>query len=255
MKIVCAVKVVPDDQDVVVAADRSLDYSKAHQIISTYDLNAIEAAAQTAEANGASVVAISASKKAADDMKVKKSILSRGIDELFMVADDAMGDAESRPTAKVLQGLLGQVGEYDLILCGDGSADNYAGQVDVQLASLLGIPVVNGVTALRIEDGKAIVERTFDTEIEEVEVSLPAVVSVSPDIAVPRIAGMREILAAGKKPASIQTLDELGVSIESSFAIEEVKAPELADRKNEIFDMSKDGDFDSFVAAVAEALR
>lgn len=42
MKIVVAVKVVADDQDIFVAGDRSLDYSKAHQIISAYDKNAIE---------------------------------------------------------------------------------------------------------------------------------------------------------------------------------------------------------------------
>ncbi len=54
-------KVVPDDQDIVVAADRSLDYSKAHQVVSEYDLNAIEAAAQLAEELGATLYAVSTS--------------------------------------------------------------------------------------------------------------------------------------------------------------------------------------------------
>lgn len=38
MNIAVAVKVVPDDQDIAVAADRTLDYSKAHQVVSEYDL-------------------------------------------------------------------------------------------------------------------------------------------------------------------------------------------------------------------------
>ena len=46
MKIVVSFKVVPDDQDIQVSGDGSLDYAKAHQIVSTYDLNAMEAAAQ-----------------------------------------------------------------------------------------------------------------------------------------------------------------------------------------------------------------
>ena len=50
MNIAVAVKVVPDDQDIAVAADRTLDYSKAHQVVSEYDLNAIEAAALLADA-------------------------------------------------------------------------------------------------------------------------------------------------------------------------------------------------------------
>lgn len=48
MKIVVAVKVVPDDQDIFVSPDRSLDYSKAKPKISEYDKNALEAAAQFA---------------------------------------------------------------------------------------------------------------------------------------------------------------------------------------------------------------
>ena len=46
MNIIVAFKVVPDDQDIQVAGDRTLDYSKAKNTVSTYDLNAFEAAAQ-----------------------------------------------------------------------------------------------------------------------------------------------------------------------------------------------------------------
>ena len=50
MKIVAAIKVVPDDEAIKVAGDRTLDASKAKEKISTYDLNAIEAGAQLAAA-------------------------------------------------------------------------------------------------------------------------------------------------------------------------------------------------------------
>ena len=49
MNIVVCCKVVPDDQDIQVAADGTLDYSKAKPIVSAYDLNAIEAAALLAD--------------------------------------------------------------------------------------------------------------------------------------------------------------------------------------------------------------
>ena len=181
MKIVVAVKVVADDQDIFVAGDRSLDYSKAHQIISAYDKNAIEAAAQLAAANDGQVVVISAATTKATDAKLKKDILSRGVDELFMVADDSLETADSYATAQVLKGIIDEkCSDYDVILTGDGSADFYAGQVNVQLAAALGVPTIN-----------------------EVE-------------------------------------------------IEEIKAPELAPRKQQIFE---EGDIDAFAAAVAEALK
>ncbi|MEG2934073.1 MAG: electron transfer flavoprotein [Gordonibacter sp.] len=255
MKIAVCVKVVPDDQDITVASDRTLDSSKAHQVVSEYDLNAIEAAAQLAAANDAQLVAISASNARADDLKVKKSILSRGPEELFMIADDALALADARTTARVLASLLEQAGDCDLVVCGDGSADLYAGQVDVQLAALLDRPVVNAVTAMKIEDGTLVVERTLDDLVEEIELPLPAVVAVSPDIALPRIAGMREILAAGKKPATVSDASSAGIDVTPLVETLSVRAPELADRKRQVFDMKTDGDFDSFAAAVAAALR
>ena len=175
MKIVVSFKVVPDDQDIQVSGDGSLDYAKAHQIVSTYDLNAMEAAAQLAAANeGSEVVGITVGGKKIDDSKTKKNVLARGIDQLYMTADDACADLDAGATAAALAELVAKVGEYDLIICGDGSADNYAQQVDVQLAAKLGLPVVNGATKIEAGDGVVTVVRTLEDVVETVEVPLPA---------------------------------------------------------------------------------
>lgn len=216
MKIAAAFKVVPDDQDIKVAGDRTLDYSKAKNTISVYDLNALEVAAQlAAEVEGSAAVAITAGPASIDEAKLKKSALARGVDELFM------------------------------------TADNYAQQVDVQLACKLGWPVVNAATKVTCKGDVLEVERTLEDAVEVVEVALPAVVSVTPDAAEPRIPGMKDILAAGKKPMNVA-----GASDVAAAAIEVVdcKAPEQADRKLEIFDASEDGAIDSFVAAIKAAL-
>ena len=252
MKIVVSFKVVPDDQDIQVSSDRSLDYSKAHQIVSTYDLNAMEAAAQLAAANeGSSVVGISVGGPKIDDSKMKKNVLARGVDELYMTADDACADLDAHATAGALADLLAKVGDYDLILCGDGSADNYTQQVDVQLAAKLGVPVVNGATKIEAGDGVVIVERTLEDVVETVEVPLPAVVSVSPDIALPRIPGMKDILAAGKKPMNVAGAEG---AYANTVDLVDCKAPEQADRKLEIIDASEDGAIEKFAAAIKAAL-
>ena len=240
MKIAVAVKVVADDQDITVAGDRTLDYSKAKPVISTYDKNAIEAAAQLAASTDGVADVISAA--AADfDAKTKKDILSRGVEEL-KVATGLPETADSYATAQALKGLCEG---YDLIVTGEGSADFYAGQVDVQLAAALGYPVINEVTAIEAADGKVIVKRTLDSEVQTVEVPLPAVVSVSPSIVEARIPGMRDILKAGKKPSSAAD-----VAVETKVSYDEILAPVPADRKNQIFD-----DVNAFAAAVAEALK
>ena len=139
MKIAAAFKVVPDDQDIKVAGDRTLDYSKAKNTISVYDLNALEVAAQlAAEVEGSAAVAITAGPASIDEAKLKKSALARGVDELFMTADDACAGMDAKATAAELAKLVAQIGDVDLVVCGDGSADNYAQQVDVQLACQAG---------------------------------------------------------------------------------------------------------------------
>ena len=252
MNIVVPIKVLADDQDIVVAADRSLDDSKAHRIVSTYDLNAIEAAVQLASAHeGSKVVCVSVADAKADDSKLKKGILARGVDELYMTADDACKGLDARATAVALAELVSKVGDFDVVLCGDGSADNYAQQVDVQLAAKLGLPVVTAATKITAKDGALEVERTLEDVVEVVEVPLPAVVSVAPDIALPRIPGMKDILAAGKKPMNVAGADG---AYESSIEVASCLAPKQADRKREILEASADGAIEQFAAALKAAL-
>ena len=252
MNIVAAFKVVPDDQDIQVSADGTLDYSKAKNTVSAYDLNAIEAAAQLAAANeGSNVVAVTVGGADIDDSKLKKNVLARGVDELYMTADDACKGLDASATAVALAELVSKVGDFDVVLCGDGSADNYAQQVDVQLAAKLGLPVVTAATKITAKDGALEVERTLEDVVEVVEVPLPAVVSVAPDIALPRIPGMKDILAAGKKPSSVNAASDVAAAV---VDVVETKAPQQAERKMEVLDASVDGDLEKFAAALKAAL-
>ena len=252
MNIVVPIKVLADDQDIVVAADRSLDDSKAHRIVSAYDLNALETAAQLASAHdGSKVVAVSVADAKADDSKLKKGVLARGVDELAMIADDACADLDAHATAAVLAQLIAAQGAFDLVVCGDGSADNYAQQVDVQLADALGLPVVTAVSSVSVEGGVATCDRMLESQIQTVQVDLPAVVSVVPDAASPRIPGMKDILAAGKKPSAVGKAESIPPA---AIEVAETKAPEQAERKQEVLDASVEGAIETFAAALKAAL-
>ena len=237
MKIVVPCKVVADDQDIVAAADGSLDFGKAKPVISTYDLNAIECAAQLSEADEATTAkAITVCNAAmGGNTKLRKDILARGIDELFMTADDAVADLDAFATAAELAKLVEKAGGFDLIICGDGSADLYAKQTGVQLAAKLDVPYLSEVVSVEAADGKVVCKRLLATEVETVEVPLPAVIAVSPDVAQPRIAGMKQILAAGKKPQTVEAADAPAAAAVETVAV-------------------KFEDVNEFVAAVKAAL-
>lgn len=252
MNIVVAIKIVADDQDIMVAPDGSLDYSKAHKVVSAYDLSAIEVAAQIASSiEDSKVTAIAVADDKADDSKLKKNILARGVDELVLVADSAAADLDAHATAIALSRLINSLDDVELVVCGDGSADSYAQQVDVQLASLLDWPVVTAALKVDADPGSIICDRLLETQLEKVQVALPAVVSVVPDAALPRIPGMKDILAAGKKPATVDAISDV---ITPSIDVIETKAPPHVDRAGEVYEMSTDGDFDKFVAALKAAL-
>ena len=66
---------------------------------------------------------------------------------------------------------------------------------------------------------------------------------------------MREILAAGKKPMNVTSAADADASVAPTVETISIVAPELAERKRQMFDMKNDGDFDAFAQAVAAAVR
>ena len=210
MKIAVAVKIVPDSQDVAVGGNGEMDVSKARPVVSEYDLPAIEAAARVAKGSPESeVVAITAGPASIDDSKVKKNVLARGADELEMKADDSLSGLDAFATAEVLAGVIEGLGDIDLVVCGDGSADEYAQQVDVQLAERLGMPIATSVVGLSIQDGIATAARALEDCVETVELGLPAVVSVTDQINEPRYPAFAAMKAARKKPLDQWGIDDL----------------------------------------------
>ena len=79
MRIAVAFKAVPDAQDVQVAGDRTLDFSKAKLTISEYDKNALELGAQLTD----EAVAITVGGKDIDNSKLKKDVMARGMGHLW----------------------------------------------------------------------------------------------------------------------------------------------------------------------------
>ena len=235
MNTVACYKITPDNQDVAVAPDGSIDLAHAAMVLGEYDLMAIEEAAKVAEATEGRAVLLTAGGEALGDTKLVKAALSRGASELYSVSDPALADADAFQTATVLAAALGKM-EYNLVICGEGSADRYEQQVGSLLGSLLGLPVVNAVSSIEPRDGSVVVERALENEVEVLEVALPAVVSVTTDINLPRIPQLKDILAAGKKPVTTWTLDEVGGLSSACVETVSVKAPGNVERKKVVYE-------------------
>ena len=93
--------------------------------------------------------------------------------------------------------------------------------------------------------------RKTEDEVEVLSVPLPAVVSVLPEAAAPRIPGMKDILAAGKKPMEAVALAEAPAA---ALEVVSCKAPVQAERAMEVYDATDDGAVEKFAAALKAAL-
>lgn len=210
MRVITCYKWVLDEADLKIdPKSRALITERAKSKISEYDRNAIECGVQLVEAAGGEVIALTAGTP--DTKSSLKDALSRGPAEVMFVNDPAMAQADTYVTAKVLAAAVKQINPYDLIVCGEGSSDGYSQQVGIRLAQLLGIPVITFVNKVEVNGNILVAERKLDEGIEVVEVNLPALVTVLPDVNQPRIPSLKQILAAAKKPVKETNFQQLGV--------------------------------------------
>ncbi|EMW6552029.1 electron transfer flavoprotein [Citrobacter cronae] len=250
MKLLACYKLVAEEQDITITADRTLDTTRAGEKISPFDLNAIEEAVQLAGEND-EVIALCVGGQALDNAKLRKDLLSRGPHGLYLVRDERLSTALAHETSRVIAAAAKKIG-FDLLLCGEGSGDLYAQQTGLRVGEMLHLPTVNAVSHIEIHDGYVTVERTLENEIEIIDVPLPAVLCVTSDINEPRIPSMKAILGAGKKPVTQWTADDIGWSPVSPEAeMVNIYAPQQAERKHIIIE----GDGAEDIARLAEHLN
>ena len=178
-------------------------------VISTFDEYAVEAALRIKDALGANVTALSLGNDFIRD--VIKKPLSMGVDELVLLEDEAFADGDSWSTANALALAIKKIGQVDLVLCGRQAADSDSGQVGPGLAELLGLPCVNIAKKVEIINAKARVERVIPDGYELLEVSLPAVITISNEHPAPRYPNVRGIMAAKRKEPIIWKPHDIGM--------------------------------------------
>jgi electron transfer flavoprotein beta subunit len=178
-------------------------------VVDPYAEYAVEAALRIKDAQGGKITAISLGTNLLPD--VVKKPLSMGADELVLLEDEAFTEGDSWSTAYALAMAIKKLGDYDLIFCGRQASDWDAGQVGSGIAEILGLPSVTLARKIDITDGKAKVERVTDDGYEVVEVSLPALITVSNELGEPRYATIKGIMVARRKETVVWKPADIGV--------------------------------------------
>jgi electron transfer flavoprotein beta subunit len=178
-------------------------------VISPFDENAVEAALRIKDQQGGKITILSMGNNLVRD--VVKKPLSMGADELVLLEDPAFEGGDSWSTAQALAAAIKKIGEFDLIFCGRQAADWDAGQVGSGIAEILGIPSITLAKKVEVADGKAKIERVVTDGYQVLEVTLPALVTVSNELGEARYATLKGIMAAAKKQPTIWKPADIGI--------------------------------------------
>jgi electron transfer flavoprotein beta subunit len=211
LNIIVCLKQVPGTTDVKIdPATNNLKREGIQNVMNPLDTYALEEGVRLKERGGGKVTAISMGPLPAKEML--REAISLGADEAILLSDAAFAGADTWATAYTLAVAVRKIGAYDLLVCGRQTFDGDTGQVGPELAELLGVSLVTNVSKIEeISNGQMRVYRMVDEGHAVMQCSLPAVISVTKEINVPRIPSLRSIMRA--KNAVIQTwgLPEMGV--------------------------------------------
>jgi len=182
-------------------------------VISPFDENALEAALRIKSAQQAKIMVLSLG------WNLSKTILRKaiavGADDLYLLEDKNFNGLDSYATATILAKAIKKIETYDLILTGRQAADTNAGLVGSYIGEILGLPIITISRKVTIAEGRLRSENITPDGYNIVESTLPALVTISNELGELRSVGMKEIMAAQKKPITTWNKEQLEINTEN----------------------------------------
>lgn len=256
-RIVVLLKVVPKPEEVRLNPEtRTLDRAGAENVLNPPDKNALEVALELKDTHGGTVTLVSMGPPLFKDYL--GLCLGMGADRAILLSDRLFAGADTYPTSRTLARAIQKLGGYDLVICGEESADASTGQVPPGLAEWLGVPQITFVDEVRVQGDAVIARRALGSSYEVLEAEMPAVVSVVVGSNEPRFPDFDRVEAAAKSGwVKVWTAAELGlrkdeVGLKGSYTIvHDLVEGEPVERKRHFLQ----GSLEEKVRALAEALE
>ncbi|MCP5056395.1 MAG: electron transfer flavoprotein subunit beta/FixA family protein [bacterium] len=229
---------------------KSLTQTTIPRLMNGFDEQALEAALRLRDAGAeCRIGAVSAGP---DSTTILKHAAALGVDEIASLPME-----EPSPDYHVVAALLAAYvrssGDADLVLCGRQASDDDQGVVPALICEALGMPLVTNARAIELapasDEPTLRITRVTPDGDEVVEVSCPAVVTVSNELGEPRYPTAAKKMAARRMKPEIITAEGLSLSPEAL-------QPRVAAQRQFVPTVSGDCEFlpGETPAALAEAL-
>lgn len=203
MKIWVCLKQTFDTEEKIRLENGNIVEDQACWILNPYDEYAVEEAVRLREQFGGEVTVVTIGPDRVES--TLRHALAMGADQAVVISGV---EGDESVISKTLAHFLKDQ-EIDIILTGNQSIDNGAGQVGVRLAEELNIPHVTSVVKLTIEQNQVQLERDAEGDIYKIEGKLPLLITCQQGLNEPRYPSLPNIMKAKKKPINKIHADQL----------------------------------------------
>ena len=224
MKILVPVKRVVDyNVKVRVKNDNSgVELDNVKMSMNPFDEIAIEEALRLKEKGvAAEVIAISIG--ATQVQETIRNALAMGADSgIFVEVNDHL---EPLSVAKIITSVAKKE-NVDLIILGKQAIDDDMNATGQMVSAMLGWPQATFASKVEVTDKTIKVSREVDGGTENIEVTIPAIITTDLRLNEPRYASLPNIMKAKKKPINEFKIDDLKIDIKQRLSILKVEEPD-----------------------------
>jgi electron transfer flavoprotein beta subunit len=223
LKVLVPVKRVVDyNVKVRVKSDNTgVELDNVKMSMNPFDEIAVEEALRLKE-KGIATEVIAISIGSSQVQETIRNALAMGADSGIFV--ETTTNLEPLNIAKIISSVVKKE-DINILILGKQAIDDDMNATGQMIAALLDWPQATFASKIDISNGKANVSREVDGGIENIEVSLPAVISTDLRLNEPRYASLPNIMKAKKKPINQIQIDELNLNIKQRLEILRVEEP------------------------------
>ena len=224
MKILVPVKRVVDyNVKVRVKNDKSgVELDNVKMSMNPFDEIAVEEALRLKE-KGVAKEVIAISIGATQVQETIRNALAMGADSgIFVEVNDHL---EPLSVAKIITSVAKKE-NVDLIILGKQAIDDDMNATGQMVSAMLGWPQATFASKVEVTDKTIKVSREVDGGTENIEVTIPAIITTDLRLNEPRYASLPNIMKAKKKPINEVKIDDLKIDIKQRLSILKVEEPD-----------------------------
>ena len=216
MEILVCVKQVPDTAEVKIDPEKhTVIRAGVPNIFNPFDQNALEAALQLKDSQGARVTLLSMGPPQAED--VLREGLAMGADDAYLLTDRKVGGSDTLATGYCLAQAVRKVAElqgieqFDIVLCGKQAIDGDTAQVGPQIATELGIPQITYAAEINVDGTTVRVKQQNEEGYIVTEAQFPVLITAVQELNEPRFPTIRGTMKAKKREIPHLSADDIKV--------------------------------------------